>query len=115
MVSARIDALLVTAGVSMNSHAKRIAELAAKSRLPAMYAASEFVDAGGLVSYAASFADNYRRAAAYVDKILKGASPRDLPVEQASTLELTINRKAANALGLNLTSTILLQATRVIE
>ena len=80
-----------------------------------MYAASEFVDAGGLVSYAASFSDNYRRAATYVDKILKGALPRDLPVEQACMLELMINRKTANALGLNLPSTMLLQATRVIE
>lgn len=70
MVSARIDSLLVSAGPSMNIHAKRIAELAAKARVPAMYAASEFVDAGGLVSYSASFADNYRRAATYVDKIL---------------------------------------------
>ena len=115
MMSMRIDSLVVPAGVSMNSHAKRIADLAAKSRLPAMYAASEFVDAGGLVSYAASFADNYRRAATYVDKILKGALPRDLPVEQASTLELTINRRAANALGLNLPSGLLILATRIIE
>lgn len=80
-----------------------------------MYGASEFVDAGGLASYSASFADNHRRAATYVDKILKGAKPADLPVEQASVLELVINRKTAKALGLTVSQTMLLQATRVID
>lgn len=101
--------------LALATHGRRIIELAAKIRVPTMYGAREFVDGGGLVSYAPSFTDNYRRAATYVDKILKGASPRDLPVEQASTFEFVINLKTAKALGLNIPQSVLVRATQVIE
>jgi putative ABC transport system substrate-binding protein len=94
---------------------KRIVDLAAKSRLPAMYAAREFVEEGGLMSYGASQPDLFRRAATYVDKILKGANPADLPVEQPTKLELAINLKTVKALGLNVPATLLAQADEVIE
>jgi putative ABC transport system substrate-binding protein len=115
MASTQVDSLLVTAGVLTNAHARRIAELAARIRVPATYGTRDFVQAGGLMSYSASFSDNYRRAAAYVDKILKGAMPRDLPVEQASRFELVINLKAAKALGLAVPQSVLAQATEVIR
>lgn len=98
MATDRIDALLVAAGALTDSHAGTLADLAARIRVPAMYGARGFVEAGGLVSYSASFSDNYRRAAAYVDKILRGAAPGDLPVEQASKFELAINLRTAKAL-----------------
>ena len=89
--------------------------LAARARVPALYGAAEFVETGGLVSYSADFADNFRRAAAYVDRILRGAKPADLPVEQASRFELVINLKAARALGLVVPPALTLRADRVIE
>jgi len=94
---------------------KRIVELAAKNRLPAMYAAREFVEEGGLMSYGASQPDLFRRAATYVDKILKGANPADLPVEQPTKLELVFNLKAARELGLVIPREFLLLADEVIE
>jgi len=97
------------------SEHRRIVELAAKSRLPAMYAAREFADAGGLMSYGANLADVFRRAATYVDKILKGAKPADLPVEQPTKLELVINVKTARELGLTIPREFLLLADEVIE
>ena len=115
MASERIESLWVAAGVLTTSHARRIAELAARTRVPTIYGTREFVDAGGLVSYSASFTDNYRRAATYVDKILKGATPRDLPVEQASTFDFVINLKTAKALGLALSPSVLLPAIQVID
>ena len=90
-------------------------ELAAKSRLPAMYAAREFVEDGGLMSYGASLPDLFRIAATHVGKILKGANPADLPVEQPTRLELVINLKTAKELGLEIHREILLSADAVIE
>jgi putative ABC transport system substrate-binding protein len=94
---------------------ERIAELATSHRLPAIYALREFVEAGGLSSYATSLVDQYRRAAGYVDRILKGAKPGDLPVEQPAAFELWINAKAAKALGLTIPPSLLQRADQVIE
>lgn len=115
MTSERIDALMVPGGQLMDSEAMLIAELAARHRLPALYGAPEFVEAGGLMSYSASFTDNFRRAAAYVDRILKGAAPGEIPVEQASAFEFVVNLKTAKALGLQVPPSFFVQATRVIE
>jgi len=93
----------------------RLVELAAKNRLPAIWGSKEFVDAGGLMSYGTSVADLYRRAATYVDKILKGAKPGDLPVEQPTRFEFMVNLKTAKALGLTIPQSILIRADRVIE
>jgi putative ABC transport system substrate-binding protein len=92
-----------------------LVRLAAEQRLPVMYALREVVMAGGLISYGASFSDLFRRAAAYVDKILRGASPGDLPVEQASRFELVINLKTATALGLTLPHSLLIRADEIIQ
>jgi putative ABC transport system substrate-binding protein len=94
---------------------KRIAELAIKSRLPAIYDDREFVEAGGLISYGTDHADLYRRAAVYVDKILKGAKPADLPVEQPTKFELVINLKTAKQIGLTIPPEVLMRADKVIK
>jgi putative ABC transport system substrate-binding protein len=94
---------------------KQIAGLAAKSRLPSIFQLAEFAEAGGLMTYGPDRADMFRRAATFVDKILKGAKPADLPVEQPTKFELAINMKTAKALGITLPPTIMVQATRVIE
>ena len=94
---------------------RRLVDLAAKNRLPAVYLWREFVDAGGVMSYGTNTADLYRRAATYADKILKGAKPGDLPVEQPTKFELLINLKAAKALGLTIPQSVLGRADQVIE
>ena len=112
---ARAAALLVFASGPLVSHRPRIAELAARNRLPAMYELRLFVDDGGLMSYSADLVEMYRRAATYVDRILKGAKPADLPIEQASKFELVINLKAAKAVGLTFPQAILLRADEVLR
>jgi ABC-type uncharacterized transport system substrate-binding protein len=97
------------------SRRKALVELAVKNRLPAIYPQREYVEAGGLMSYGPSFNDLFHRAATYVDKILKGAKPADLPIEQPTKFELIINLKTAKALRLTIPQTILLQADQVIE
>ena len=115
MAKERVGALLVLSDAVLNSHRTRLAELAARSRLPAAYGVRESVEAGGLMSYGPSFLDLFRRAATYVDKILKGARPGDLPVEQPTKFELVINLKIAKALGLTIPPSILQRADQVIE
>jgi putative ABC transport system substrate-binding protein len=115
MTRARAGALTVLTSVMFVNERRRLVDLAAKKRLPAAYAQREFVDAGGLMSYGANVADLFRRAATYVDKILKGAKPGDLPVEQPTKFELLINLKTAKALGLTIPPSLLLRADRVIE
>jgi len=111
-----VDALLVLGEPQVTDRLRgRIVDLAAQSRLPAMYDWRMYVDAGGLMSYGTSLLDKYRRAAEYVDKLLKGAKPADLPVEQPTKFELVINLKTAQALGLTMPPTLLLQADEVIK
>ena len=103
----RPDGLYVTSGPLMTANGKRIADFALKSRLPSVYQNREYVDAGGLMSYGADLADSYRRIAVYVDKILKGAKPADLPVEQPTKFELVINLKTAKQIGLTIPQRVL--------
>jgi ABC-type uncharacterized transport system substrate-binding protein len=113
--AARAGALLVFAGGIPDAHARRIAQLAAASRLPAMYSFRAYVEAGGLISYGADLIANNRRAAAFVDKLLKGAKPADLPFEQPAKFELVINLKAAKLLRLTIPQSLLLRADQVIQ
>ena len=115
MTRERASVLLVQVDVIFALHARRIADLAARRRLPAMYGAREHVEAGGLMSYAPNALDLFRRAATYVDKILKGAKPADLPVEQPPKFDLVINLKTAKALGLTIPPSLLHRADQVIE
>jgi putative tryptophan/tyrosine transport system substrate-binding protein len=112
---ARAGALMVIASPSMFIERRRIAELAVKYRLPTAVGGREYAEAGGLFSYAVSYPGLFRRAAVYVDKILKGAKPGDLPVEQPTKFELVINLKTAKALGLTIPQSLLLRADQVIE
>jgi putative ABC transport system substrate-binding protein len=112
---ARADALTVLSSAMLFTERRRLVDLAAKNRLPVAYAQREFVEAGGLMAYGPNLADLFRRAASYVDKILKGAKPADLPVEQATKFELVINLKTAKALGLTIPPSLLLRADQVIE
>jgi ABC-type uncharacterized transport system substrate-binding protein len=111
----RADALLVLGNPILNAQRKQVVELAVKHRLPATYARPEYVDAGGLMYYGANLPDLFRRAAYYVDKILKGAKPADLPVEQPTKFELMINLKAAKQIGLAIPPRVLATADRVIK
>jgi putative ABC transport system substrate-binding protein len=114
-VRVRADALIVLPDPLTLLERRRIAELAAKHRLPAMYGFKEFVQAGGLMSYGTMQTDLYRRAAAHVSKVLKGAKPADVPVEQATRFELVINLKTAKALGMTIPPSLLQRADQVIE
>jgi ABC-type uncharacterized transport system substrate-binding protein len=112
----RAEALIISSSPLFYTHRARLVEFAAKHRIPAIYHQSEFVvGSGGLMSYGPDFHDLFRRSATYVDKILKGAKPADLPVQQPTKFELVINLKTAKALGLTIPQTLLLRADRVIE
>jgi len=111
----QVGAIMTTATRQFFAERKRIVELAAKYRLPAIYFQKEFVDDGGLMSYGADYDDLYRRAAVYVDKILKGAKPADLPVQQATKFEFVINLKAAKQIGLTIPPDVLARANKVIK
>jgi ABC-type uncharacterized transport system substrate-binding protein len=108
-------AFCALANTLVGTYRARIIDFAAKSRLPAMYPESRFTNAGGLMSYGANFADLYRRAATYVDKILKGAKPADLPVEQPTKFELVINLKTAKQIGVTIPQSVLYKADKVIK
>ena len=111
----RAEAVLVLQSPFFNSQRKQIADLAIKNRLPVNFPQNEYVEEGGLVSYAPNYADLFRRAATYVDKILKGAKPADLPVEQPTKFEFVINLKAAKQIGLTIPPNVLARADRVIK
>jgi putative ABC transport system substrate-binding protein len=113
--TARSGAITVLGSAFFYAHRARIVELAAKSRLPAIYEHREFVEAGGLISYGPNFRDLFRRAATYVDKVLKGTKPADLPVEQPTKFELATNLKTAKQIGLTIPPNILARADRVIK
>jgi putative tryptophan/tyrosine transport system substrate-binding protein len=111
----RAQALLTMPSSFLNTHQARIIEFATKNRLPAIYGEPEFVDAGGLMSYTPNSADLFRRAAIYVDKILKGVKPADLPVEQPIKFEFIVNLKAAKQIGLTIPPDVLARATKIIR
>jgi putative ABC transport system substrate-binding protein len=115
MTRARAGALTVLGSTMFFSERRRLVDLAAKNRLPAVYPWRNFVDVGGLMAYGPNLADLYRRAATYVDKILKGAKPGDLPVEQPTKFEFVINLKTAKALGLTIPQSVLGRADEVIQ
>jgi putative tryptophan/tyrosine transport system substrate-binding protein len=115
MANERSGALLVISTPTLFNERKRIVGLSAKYRLPAVYHWKEYVEAGGLTSYGTDLADGFRRAAMYVDKILKGSKPADLPVEQPMKFELVINLKTAKQIGLTIPPNVLARADRVIK
>jgi putative ABC transport system substrate-binding protein len=110
-----VGAIMPQAGGRFRAERKRIVELAVKYRLPAIYPTKDYVDEGGLMFYGIDSTDNYRRAAVYVDKILKGAKPADLPVQQATKFEFVINLKAAKQIGLTIPVEVLARANQVIK
>ena len=99
----------------LSTQSERIVPLAAKHRLPAVYTSSHFTHAGGLMSYSADYNDQFRRLAAYIDRVLKGKRPGDLPIEQPTNFELIINKRTASTLGIKIPQSILVRADRVIE
>jgi putative tryptophan/tyrosine transport system substrate-binding protein len=111
----RAAALIAVSNVVLNRHAEKIAELAIKNRLPSLCEQSDYVEVGGLMSYSADEAASYKRAAIYVDKILKGAKPADLPVEQATHFELVVNLKTAKQIGVTIPPNVLARADKVIR
>ena len=113
--SARAGALLVIGGGRIFGQRQQVVDLAAANRLPAMYSLRSFVDAGGLMSYGADLTDSWRRSATFVDRILKGAKPAEMPIEQSTKFELVINLKTAKALGLTISRSLLLRADQVVE
>ena len=115
MVEQKSDALYIVASTFANAHWAKLAQLAIQHRLPAMYGFREFAEFGGLLSYGANLSDAYRRAAVFVDRILKGAQPSDLPVEQPTRFEFVINARTAKTLGLEIPPTLLALADEVIE
>ena len=115
LIKDRAQGLIVLPHAVTNANRARIASLAAGHRLPGTYPDSEYVEAGGLMSYAPNYSDQHRRAATFVDKILKGAKPADLPIEQPTKFELVVNMKTAKALGLTIPQSMLARADRVIE
>jgi putative ABC transport system substrate-binding protein len=115
MVAERVDALHVLGSPSLNTDRRRVIELAARHRLPAIYEWREHAEEGGLMAYGASNRDLYRRVAALVDRIFKGANPATLPVEQPAVWELAVNLRTAKALALTIPSSVLLRADHVIE
>ena len=115
MTRERIDAAVVIHGALVYAERRKIADLALKHKLPAIYGTAEYVDAGGLLSYGPSYPELYRRAAVYVDKILKGANPADMPIEQPTLFELVVNANAAGALGIAMPPSLLARASRVIR
>jgi ABC-type uncharacterized transport system substrate-binding protein len=115
MKDAGADALIVESSSMLFAWRTRLADLALKNRLPTVFAQREYTEAGGLMSYAADFKDLFRRTATFVDKVLKGAKPADLPVEQPTKFELVINLKTAKALGLEIPPSLLARGDEVIE
>jgi putative tryptophan/tyrosine transport system substrate-binding protein len=115
LIKGRAQGLIVLPHAVTNAHRTQIVSLAAEHRLPGMYPDSQYVEAGGLMSYAANFSDLHRRAATFVDKILKGARPADLPIQQPTTFELAINLRRAKALGLTIPPSMRLRAEQIIE
>jgi putative ABC transport system substrate-binding protein len=111
----RIDGFAIANDSVLVANHQRVTTLAAQHRLPTIYASREYIDAGGLIAYAAHYPDLYRRAASYVDKIFKGVKPAQLPVEQPTKLEIVLNLKTAKALGLSVPSTLLARADEIIE
>jgi putative ABC transport system substrate-binding protein len=115
MTRDRIEALIVVNSPFIYTERRKIIELALKHKMPAMYGGAEYVEAGGLLSYAPSYPEMFRHAAIYVDKILKGAKPGDLPIEAPTRIEFVINLKTAKALGITIPQSVLLRADQVIQ
>jgi putative ABC transport system substrate-binding protein len=112
---AHAQALSVLSDAQFGIHRRTLLKLASKARLPAIYAERHFPDEGGLMSYGANYTDHWRRSAEYVDKILKGAKPGDLPIQQATKFEFVVNLRTAAALGLTIPQSVLLEADEVIR